>query len=262
MTGSDCFSYSAYINFEKKTDAALAVLALECAKIGNFTIKASFGTTKYCNNYIAGFPCKNKDCLYLHKQGEDTLTVDKDDMAIDKKLFSDQLQRALKISEIANPAIRAALLSRSYDKAVFPSLAVILSKDTVLAYIAAKTETDVSKTSFNKLSELLVLKSDEEKEVNENGSDVSLTNETHRSLSTSVFSPKTKTRFVFEKVTEDEAVEVPNTVSQLLSNYSKKYVFFIKNRENMEREEINKTISGFKTDEWLQDVKSILNKLA
>ncbi len=34
------------------------------------TIKACFGTTKYCNAFLKGVPCNNPDCLYLHDIGE------------------------------------------------------------------------------------------------------------------------------------------------------------------------------------------------
>jgi hypothetical protein len=34
------------------------------------TIKACFGTTKYCNAFLKGVPCNNTDCLYLHEIGE------------------------------------------------------------------------------------------------------------------------------------------------------------------------------------------------
>jgi hypothetical protein len=34
------------------------------------TIKACFGTTKYCNAFLKGVPCNNHDCLYLHDIGK------------------------------------------------------------------------------------------------------------------------------------------------------------------------------------------------
>eukprot|EP00602_Paraphysomonas_sp_CaronLab_P003678 CAMPEP_0185032258 /NCGR_PEP_ID=MMETSP1103-20130426/20208_1 /TAXON_ID=36769 /ORGANISM="Paraphysomonas bandaiensis, Strain Caron Lab Isolate" /LENGTH=540 /DNA_ID=CAMNT_0027568087 /DNA_START=546 /DNA_END=2168 /DNA_ORIENTATION=+ len=34
-------------------------------------MRASFGTTKYCNNFIRGVPCNNPECVYLHELGED-----------------------------------------------------------------------------------------------------------------------------------------------------------------------------------------------
>jgi CCR4-NOT transcription complex subunit 4 len=33
-------------------------------------VKATFGTTKYCNSFLKGVRCQNADCLYLHDIGE------------------------------------------------------------------------------------------------------------------------------------------------------------------------------------------------
>lgn len=268
LTGTDGFSYSAYINFERKQDAALAVLALENAKVGNFTIKASFGTTKYCNSYMNGIICKNKECLYLHKQGEHELTVDKDEMAVDKKLFSDQLLKAVKIADLTCPTTRAALLTRNLAKSIFPNIESILSKQIVQVMTEQRLTGDVAKSSFSKLSDFIQAKSDDEVECLQNTSELLnssekalSTDETHRSEGLFVFTPKHRTRFQFEEVEEEEAIEVPSTMTELLSNYSNKYVFFIKNRDSIERDEIQKSISRFKTDEWLQDVNSIFIKL-
>ncbi|GMH50908.1 hypothetical protein TrRE_jg5139 [Triparma retinervis] len=39
-------------------------------------IRASFGTSKYCNAFLRGIQCSNPDCLYLHAMGknEDSFT--------------------------------------------------------------------------------------------------------------------------------------------------------------------------------------------
>lgn len=34
-------------------------------------VRASFGTTKYCNAFLRHAPCTNPDCLYLHTLGDD-----------------------------------------------------------------------------------------------------------------------------------------------------------------------------------------------
>ena len=34
-------------------------------------MRASFGTTKYCNAFLRNMSCSNPDCLYLHELGED-----------------------------------------------------------------------------------------------------------------------------------------------------------------------------------------------
>lgn len=41
-----------------------------CVLHAGKTIKACFGTTKYCNAFLKGVPCNNHDCLYLHDIGE------------------------------------------------------------------------------------------------------------------------------------------------------------------------------------------------
>jgi hypothetical protein len=38
-------------------------------------MRASFGTTKYCNAFLRHAPCTNPDCLYLHDLGDDEVLV-------------------------------------------------------------------------------------------------------------------------------------------------------------------------------------------
>ncbi|CAD8195532.1 unnamed protein product [Paramecium octaurelia] len=54
-------------------------------------VKASFGTTKYCTNFLKGQQCKIKDCVYLHqhpKDKESTQVIKKEEMNNSKWLFS------------------------------------------------------------------------------------------------------------------------------------------------------------------------------
>ena len=60
-------------------DAIIAALLPECsvpslAKFQLFcagkSMKACYGTTKYCNAFLKGLPCNNVECLYLHDVGE------------------------------------------------------------------------------------------------------------------------------------------------------------------------------------------------
>jgi hypothetical protein len=62
---------SAYVTFAHKDDARACIQALEGFWIEGHHIRASFGTTKYCNNFIKGTPCNNPECVYLHDLGED-----------------------------------------------------------------------------------------------------------------------------------------------------------------------------------------------
>lgn len=62
---------SAYITFVHKDDAKAAIQSLDGFWSDGHLIRASFGTTKYCNNFIRGVSCSNPDCVYLHDLGDD-----------------------------------------------------------------------------------------------------------------------------------------------------------------------------------------------
>ena len=60
-------SYSAYITYENPRDSAIAVLSVDQYIYQERMIRASFGTTKFCQFFLSGQKCSNKDCLYLHE---------------------------------------------------------------------------------------------------------------------------------------------------------------------------------------------------
>lgn len=62
---------SAYVTFSHKEDALAAIQALDGFWIDGHPLRASFGTTKYCNNFIRHVPCQNPDCVYLHELGDE-----------------------------------------------------------------------------------------------------------------------------------------------------------------------------------------------
>lgn len=64
-------SVSVYVTYIHKDDAKAAIQAIDGFPIDGHALKASFGTTKYCNNFIRGCACNNPDCVYLHDLGED-----------------------------------------------------------------------------------------------------------------------------------------------------------------------------------------------
>jgi CCR4-NOT transcription complex subunit 4 len=62
---------SAYVTFAHKEDANAAIEALEGVWVEGHQLRASFGTTKYCNNFIRGAVCGNPECVYLHDLGKE-----------------------------------------------------------------------------------------------------------------------------------------------------------------------------------------------
>lgn len=61
---------SAYITFYNNEDAIECIYAIEDFVYCNYPMKASFGTSKYCSNYLSGVKCNNSDCMYLHYKGD------------------------------------------------------------------------------------------------------------------------------------------------------------------------------------------------
>jgi len=79
---------SAYVTFTHKEDAKAAIQALDGHWLDSSTLlRASFGTTKYCNNFVRGVPCNNPDCVYLHEIGDDEDRFTKEEIQVHSNYF-------------------------------------------------------------------------------------------------------------------------------------------------------------------------------
>jgi CCR4-NOT transcription complex subunit 4 len=63
-------SVGVYVTYERKEDAASCIAAVDGSKNGDRTLRAQFGTTKYCSAYLRGEMCTNRNCMFLHEPGE------------------------------------------------------------------------------------------------------------------------------------------------------------------------------------------------
>ncbi|KAK4549545.1 hypothetical protein LTR36_006542 [Oleoguttula mirabilis] len=63
-------SVGVYVTYERKEDADKCITAVNGAKNGDRTLRAQFGTTKYCSAYLRGEQCSNRQCMFLHEPGE------------------------------------------------------------------------------------------------------------------------------------------------------------------------------------------------
>jgi hypothetical protein len=61
-------------------------------------LRASFGTSKFCQFFMNGQKCANKDCLYLHEIRTDLEAYTKEDMQNNKFIFQEQQKIAIKLS--------------------------------------------------------------------------------------------------------------------------------------------------------------------
>ncbi|GLT43258.1 hypothetical protein SLA2020_172220 [Shorea laevis] len=69
---------SVYITYSKEEEAIRCIQSVHGFVLEGRSLKACFGTTKYCHAWLRNVPCTNPDCLYLHEIGsqEDSFTKD------------------------------------------------------------------------------------------------------------------------------------------------------------------------------------------
>ena len=128
-------SYSCHITYSSFSESSLAILNLDNFIFENHIIKASFGTTKYCSNFLYGNNCNNKDCLYLHYFSDVKDIINKDDINSNKTIYKNQLIKAIKLSGIFNNVNMINYLNSIKNKrTIFPNANNVYSKDIVKEY--------------------------------------------------------------------------------------------------------------------------------
>jgi len=118
-------TYSVFVTFSKPSEASIAILSLDDNIIDNHLIRATFGTTKYCINFLKGIECINKDCLFLHKWAEESYVLKRGDLISFIDIFKNQKNYARKLADIYNPEVKKRILSSKKVKTIFPSPDII-----------------------------------------------------------------------------------------------------------------------------------------
>ena len=136
-------SYSVYVTYSKPYEASIAILALDNIYIDNHLIRASFGTTKYCQFFLKGMECTNKGCLFLHKCANESEIIKREDLNVNKNIFYKQQLYAIKIADIYNPEVKNKLLKLSKKNTKFPSPDLIYQNEIVIE------NEKIYKSSFN-----------------------------------------------------------------------------------------------------------------
>ena len=73
-----------YITYLRREDAARAISALDgfpSPSAPGQVLRASFGTTKYCEAWLRGVKCDNVNCLGLHDWGDERDCFTKEDLS-------------------------------------------------------------------------------------------------------------------------------------------------------------------------------------
>lgn len=58
-----------YVTYSSAAEAKTCIQAVHGSWFAGRDLSASFGTTKYCANFLNNRPCNNPECLYLHELG-------------------------------------------------------------------------------------------------------------------------------------------------------------------------------------------------
>ena len=128
-------SYSCHITYSSFSESSLAILNLDNFVFENHIIKASYGTTKYCSNFLYGNKCNNKDCLYLHYFADVKDVINKDDVNYNKTIYKNQHIKAIKLSGIFNNVnVINYLRDIKNKKTIFPNASNVYNKDIVKEY--------------------------------------------------------------------------------------------------------------------------------
>nr|POE49042.1 general negative regulator of transcription subunit 4 [Quercus suber] len=74
-------SVGVYVTYERKEDAQSCITAVNGAKNGERTLRAQFGTTKYCSAYLRNETCTNRNCMFLHEAGDGNESYSRADLS-------------------------------------------------------------------------------------------------------------------------------------------------------------------------------------
>ena len=144
-------TYSAYITYSNSKEASIALLSIDNTILDNNLIRASYGTTKYCNFFLKGIECVNRECLYMHEWTKDNDMILREDICNNKLIFYEQQKIASKISEIFDENEKNNIIikgKRDYEfikkknDIFFPTVDTIYDKDIIY---------DIEKDLYNSL---------------------------------------------------------------------------------------------------------------
>lgn len=107
-------TYSSYITYSNEVEASLALLTLNNSTLFDHKLNACYGTNKYCNSFLKGVECNNKDCFYLHEYANKNDIIMKNDTQM-KLQFIEQQKIATNIANIFSPEQKKIYLSKGFE---------------------------------------------------------------------------------------------------------------------------------------------------
>ncbi|KAI9691020.1 MAG: transcriptional repressor general negative regulator of transcription subunit 4 [Bathelium mastoideum] len=74
-------SVGVYVTFARKEDAEACIAAVDGIANNGRTLRAQYGTTKYCSTFLRNETCNNRNCMFLHEPGEDSESFTRQDLS-------------------------------------------------------------------------------------------------------------------------------------------------------------------------------------
>ncbi|EPS41557.1 hypothetical protein H072_4566 [Dactylellina haptotyla CBS 200.50] len=97
-----------YVTFQRKEDAASCIQAVDGSQNGDRVLRATYGTTKYCSAYLRNEQCPNKNCMFLHEQGEEVDSYTRQDLSSFNAQSSQRAGSSRTSAPQGNPPMAAA----------------------------------------------------------------------------------------------------------------------------------------------------------
>ena len=109
--------YSAYVTFKRPSDCAVAISLCHHTILLGHTLKATYGTTKYCAFYTRGVPCTMTKCSYLHEPAKPEDVVGKEELAAMERLREHEKATPFPLQLTVAEAVAAAKAVRAVQHA-------------------------------------------------------------------------------------------------------------------------------------------------
>ena len=233
-------SYSCHVTYSSPSESSLAILSLDNIIFENHIFKASYGTTKYCSNFLYGTVCMNKDCLYLHSLANDNDIINRDEMNSNKQIFANQHIIAIELSGIfTNKKIENYLKNEIKNKrTIFPNASNVYNKDIVKEYYERNKDKIIKINKNKKIYSIMGLNN--------------------------LYKRQEKSRFDFasnallnNENNENDVSEVPIEISNFISENIKRSILFKKEKDEISDYYFSIKKSNEAEDRW----RSLVNTL-
>ena len=230
-------TYSAYITYNDPKEASIAILSIDKIIVDNYLIRASFGTTKYCQYYLEKNKCINKNCVYMHKKANPEDIIKKEDLHCNNYFYNQQIY-AIKIADIYSIEVKQKLMlyKNNNYKTVFPSPYLIYDNEIVIQNAPKKLK--INKLSISKeekkndsVIERNLINSIKINELETSNSTNCLTlssrsNDNNNNFNSKFNLNREKSRFDFVNNNNNNEVEIPEFISKIYE-FSFKYDYLM-----------------------------------